>query len=213
MRLRTLKCYSEVRQMVLEGQPVPEVVRFIQEEAKEYTDVTVASLTRTLYRYKNSIPPADFLAVRLPRKHVEAQQAVASSLDELKELKQLYDLQFARIKKLTEAEKGLNNVLFPNLTQEIRVATEILNASASVKRAAGLFPPPSAGEGTSQSAQTEADLKELSRVYEDTRIGTTLRDPESVHRVVGVLKTITTLTRFERRLELTAETQAPKGEP
>lgn len=205
MRIQALKCFPKVREMLLEGMPVPEVARFVQTEAGEYQSISEASLVRTLHRFKATIPAGDFLAARLPRKHVEAVEQVKAGLDELAASEDLYALQLARIHKLYAVEQTMPNILFPGLTQEIRTAAELLRDRVALKKAMGLYGE-SGGEGAGSTVtQLHAEVEILEKVYESPALGKALRDHESVHKVISTLRSVTTLARFQQRVGQAAD--------
>lgn len=195
MKLRTLQCFPQVHEKILDGIPLPEVASFIQEEKAEYTDISHESLVRTLSRYRDSLPPADLLATRLPKAHREAVARVADGIHVLRETEGLFTLQMERVKKLYDVEKALPSVTFPNLTAEIRQAESLLNSLTSIRRAAGLpiLPEPVAVEG---EAPPEAKVEALAQRH-GAEVGRALRDPEAVHRVVSLVRTVSTLVRIE----------------
>jgi hypothetical protein len=193
-----------VRKQLLEGIPVPEVARFIQEEMEEHNHVSRETLVRTLYRYKETaIQPIEYLETRLPQNHAKAMAVVREGLDETVEFKRLYELQMKRIGKLVTVEEKLDNVLFPNLSNEIRIAAELLRSSVETKKTMGIYKEdadpeaPAAADHGLDNAQVEL----LEKTYDAPGMGKTLRNAESVHRVVSVLRTLTVLSQFEERIE------------
>lgn len=199
MRLRTLDCFQKIREMMLEGQSLADIAAFIQDEQGEYSDVGRASLIRTLHRYRQSVPPGELVAARLPKKHAEALKEVAKGVDELAELRVIYDMQMERVKKILPVEAKMQNVLFPNLSGEMRVLLEILREVTAVKKARGLheLPAPGAGEesGTQASAPVPA-VAVLERSY-GPAASSVLKNPESVHRVMSIFRTLTVMAEFK----------------
>lgn len=195
MKLRTLQCFPEVHEKILDGIPLPEIASFVQEEKGEYTGISHESLIRTLARYRDSLPPADLLATRLPKAHREAVAKVAEGIHVLREAEGLFALQMERVKKLYAVESALPSVTFPNLTAEIGRAESLLNSLTSIRRAAGLpiLPEPVAVGG---EVPPEAKIEVLEKRH-GAEVGGALRNPESVHRVVSLVRTVATLVRIE----------------
>ncbi|MEW6613923.1 MAG: hypothetical protein AB1401_00405 [Thermodesulfobacteriota bacterium] len=62
VRLKKLKCFSEVDVRLRCGASPEKVASFIQQEMNEYEDVKWVSLVRQLYKYKKSIPVTQVLS-------------------------------------------------------------------------------------------------------------------------------------------------------
>jgi len=137
VKLRSLKCFDEVHQHILEGWPVSKVAEWVQEERKEYTEASREGLTSMLRKYRDSIPPAQLIRDQIPRKFIHAAEQVDESLDELSELERLYMLQMDRIGLEMKTERAIGK-LFPSMTQEIRTAREILSTIAELKMDLGV---------------------------------------------------------------------------
>lgn len=195
MKLRLLQCFPEVHEKVLDGIPLPEIATFIQGERGEYTEISHESLVRTLTRYRDSLPPADLLATRLPKAHREALAKTEEGVHVLHEAEGLFRMQMARVAKLYEVEQKLPHVTFPNLTTEIRQAESLLATITQIRKATGLpvLPGAVAAEG---APSPEAEVVALEK-HHGPEVGRAIRSPESVHRVISLVRTVTTLARIE----------------
>jgi len=188
-KLSSLKCFAEVRQRLLDGWTVPDLVRFIQKEQLEADNMTGQALSMELYRFRRSLPPAEVVHAAaavdsLPRKlapiHHAVEEKLKSGLDELAEIERLYTIQLDRVRRESELEKK-NGKLFPSMTQEIRVAKEILESSASLKMDLGLTP--------RHLGKMEAETRlvhDVSQRYGSEAVARVLADPESRHRLASV---------------------------
>ena len=95
------------------------------------------SLIQTLKEFRGSIPPAMRAARVMPKAILEAREEVEKGLDELAALEDLYALQTQRMNIDGEVEKKIGK-LIPTMTQEVRVAREILQTYADLKMDLGL---------------------------------------------------------------------------
>lgn len=199
-RIRSLQCYPQVHQQLVEGIPVPEIAREIHEEHKEALDVARDSLVRALYRFKDTIAPAEMLAARLPRKHAEALAKVRQGLNELEELEGLFAMQKKRIEKLVKVEEGVPTILFPNLTNEMRVGVEMLREMSAMKKSMGIYtqgPLPDSAAAPAGPRVDEETLEVLAETLDAPQLGGVARNPESVHRVLSIFRSITSVTVSE----------------
>jgi hypothetical protein len=138
-RVKNLKCFPEVRERLADGWSLGNIADLIQKEHDEYTDITKQSLVSILHRYRKSIPPGELARKAMPAAIQNAVLEVSESLDEIKALKDLYDLQIERIKIDFGTEKKIGKLL-GSLTQDIRTLREIVESSAKLKSDKGLIP-------------------------------------------------------------------------
>lgn len=188
-KLTDLNCFDEVRQKILNGWTVSDLVKYIQKDQLEANDMSEQALSITLYKYRRSIPPVDFVQTvaatdSLPRKLVPIHNSVVeqlkSGLDELAEMERLYAIQLDRVHRESDLEKK-NGKLFPSMTQEVRVAKEILESSASLKMDLGLTP--------RHLGKMEAETRlvhDVAQRYGNEAVARVLSDPESRHRLASV---------------------------
>lgn len=135
-KLRTLRCFNEVYERILAGWSMPELARFIQEDRSEYAQATRPGLVQVLQRFRDTIPPAE-LAKRVPGAHAKATSDVEDGIDEVKEMENLVRMQMARLKIDITNEQNIGT-LMPKMTQEMRVAGELLGKLADLKMDLGL---------------------------------------------------------------------------
>jgi len=179
-KLRSLKCFKEVHSRLVAGWPIPEIVKFVQDVQHEYTDVTRTGLISVLKLYKKTIPAAE-LAERVASPLVmKAVHAVEEGIDELDEMQKLYKLQMERIQIDFNNEKSIKKLL-PTMTQEVRVAREILNTYASLKMDLGL--------SKRHIGQLDIDARivaDTASRYEGESVGKVLDNPESRRKVLSM---------------------------
>jgi hypothetical protein len=197
VKLRSLKCFQEMHDRILQGWPLPEVARFIQEDNDEYTDVTRDGLVVVLKEYRQSIPPAQLIAPRMPPVFKKAAEEVREGLDELKELEELYRKQMKRIEIDMQTESKINKLL-PTMTQEMRVAGELLGRIADLKMDLGL------SQRHLGTMNLDGKLTaEIAGRFGSEAVAQVAQNPESRRKVLGLA---------ERLLQLAAK-KKQEGDP
>jgi hypothetical protein len=136
-RLKELKCFKDVHQRLVDGWPLSEVARYIQQDCKEYTDISKEGLISTLSKYRQTIPALEIAKKELSPVTVQKVEEVHKGLDELKALEDLFRVQLDRIAMDHKLEKQIGKSL-NTLGNEIRVAKEIIEASAKLKMELGI---------------------------------------------------------------------------
>jgi len=189
-RLRSCDCFPEVNDRMLAGWPLDQLARFIQVDNSELADLAAASLVTMLREYRKTIPPGDFVSQTPPADiveqrmrpyHEEALKKMAEGLSELSEIERLYRRQMGRIEIDTEVEKRQKK-LIPSMTQEIRVAQELLMNSAKLKMDLGLK------KRHLGVMETEARLlKDVNEKYGSAQITEAVKDSQSRRRLSGVV--------------------------
>lgn len=88
-RIKKLRCFRQVHEMLAHGHPAPHVAQFIVDQG-ESDDITEESLTVALKLYRRDILPRDVITNRAPHIIVEAAKAYTDKLEELRR----FDLQY-----------------------------------------------------------------------------------------------------------------------
>jgi hypothetical protein len=191
LKLRALKCFQEVVERIHAGWPIPELARFIQDDRQEYKDIGRDSLVWTLTEFRKTIPPAQLISRRMPQAFNEASKKVEKGIDELEELEGLYKLQMDRIKIDYEAEKTIHKLL-PTMTQEVRVAREILQTYADLKMDMGL------SKRHLGTLDVDASLvADVAGRYGREDVAQVLNNPGSRHRVLAIAEKLLTFSGKE----------------
>lgn len=181
-RVRELKCFQEVYDRILDGWPIAEIARFIQDIKKESLDVTKAGLMAALQGFRASLPPGELAKKRMPGLLANAANEVEAGLDEMREMEKLYRLQMNRLDIDIENEKKIKKLL-PTTGQEVRIAREILSNYAELKMDLGL--------SKRHIGQMDVDARLMADVavrYNKTEVTTVLNDPQSRKRVLGLVE-------------------------
>lgn len=184
-KLRTMRCFNEVYERILAGWSMPELARFIQEDRNEYGQATRPGLVQVLQRFRDTIPPAT-LAKRVPSIHQEAKVAADDGIDELKEFEKLFRMQMERIQIDVTNEKNIGT-LMPKMTQEMRVAGELLGKIADLKMDLGV--------NTRQLGQVDAVVTIQNDVgkYGKESVKKVMENPEKRRKVLNMAERILAL--------------------
>jgi hypothetical protein len=186
-KLRNLGCFEEMKARMLRGWPLKQLARFIQDDNGELEDMPIGALCGTLANFRKTLPPGEFanppgecptvVKERMTPHHERAIERMKESLDEVEELEKLFRLQMERVKIDNTHEKD-NEKLLPSMTQEIRLAKEILESSAQLKMDLGIE---KRHLGSIEASTRIVD--EIGSKYGTDAVAKVLEDPKSVHRV------------------------------
>lgn len=137
MKLKELPYFDELKKKIVAGIAVEEVARWIQEDMLGYLDVRRDSLSRQLYRFKASLPPAEL--VREPPMYIRKRiEKLKHGVNEVEELEKLYLLQLTRLNIDVQTEEKINK-LFAGTGREIQLAAELLTKMIEKKMALGIL--------------------------------------------------------------------------
>jgi len=136
-KLKALKCFKDVHDMICSGWTTAEVASYIQEQRREMLDQTPASIEWQLSQYRTALPPGALTPIQRTPTYKKAVAKIKRGIDELAELEKLYELQMQRITIDFETEKKINK-LMPTMTREIKCARDILVSMAELKMDLGL---------------------------------------------------------------------------
>lgn len=89
-KIKKLRCFKRVHEMLSHGYPAPGVAKFIQEQG-EYDQVKEQSLIEILRKYRREILPADVLVSRQPHVIIDARKQYTDKLEELRRLDDVFD--------------------------------------------------------------------------------------------------------------------------
>lgn len=188
---------------VVQGWPIPQLVRYLQEDLQEFKDVPKARLLYWVSAYRDHVPKSEFVFDRPPDSVADTRlsvyqeksaQKLLHGIDELVELQKLYELQLERIAIDFEREKE-NKKLSGSMTQEIRITKEILESSAKLKMDLGIDKRHLGVVETEQRL-----LKEVAAAIPEETAKQALDDPDSRRK-------LTNLHAAFQRLILTSEAQ------
>jgi hypothetical protein len=181
-RVRTLLCFKEVYDRILDGWPITEIARFIHEVKGEALDLKRAGLVAALQDYRATIPPAELTKKRLTSTYMEAVKEVEQGIDELHELEKLYKLQMKRISIDIHNEENIKKLL-PTTGQEVRVAREVLSTYADLKMDLGL--------SKRHLGQMDVEARVMADVavrYNKPEVQNVLSNPQSRKKVLSLVE-------------------------
>ncbi len=198
-RIRTLGCFQEVYDRILDGWPLTEIARFIQDVKKEAVDITRMGLVSALQDFRKTIPPAELTKKRMTPVYVEAAKTVEEGIDELVELEKLYKLQMRRIDIDVLNEKNIKKLL-PTTGQEIRIAREVLSTYADLKMDLGL--------SKRHLGKMDVEARLLADVavrYNKPEVQNVLANPQSRKKVLSLVERLMSKSAASLRDEAEAE--------
>lgn len=201
-KLRSLECFDEVHQHVLEGWTPSNLAKFIQEDKGEYLDAARTTVISALKDYRASIPPAELISQRMPEEFNKAVKKLKKGIDEVAELEWLTSFQKRRLKIDGETERKINKLL-PTMTQEVRAHVEVLRTLASVKMDLGV------NKRHLGSLEVDATLvSEVTSRYGTASVAKVLKSAQSRQKVMGVAERFLALAQRE----ISGEPDVPRGE-
>lgn len=139
-RLKSMKCFPDVLDMIATGYAVSDIARFIQEDKEEYTHVEQRSLERNIKDFiKNDLPSAVLSQRVAPGQAKEALEGLNENIDVLNELTKLYRKQESRINKAIADEEEFN-VMNSLLGKEVTRGVDILLKIKDVQQDFNMLP-------------------------------------------------------------------------
>lgn len=202
--LRSLPSFKEAHRKLLDdGLPVKAVATWLQQERGEAHDVSLDDLCQMLRNYRSSRPAAERAKAVAPSA-VSAAKELARGMDELEELQHLYRMQMERIQIDFNTEKQIKKLL-PTMTQEIRVARELLAESAKLKMDLGIK------ERHLGTVDVETTLlTDVAEKYADSEsVKKVLQSGDSRRKVLGLAERLLAIAdRAERHPEMAEQLEA-----
>lgn len=192
-RFEKMKCFPEVRNMIMAGVPIGVISRFIQEDRKEMLDIDLMSVKKKVQRYIKSMPPAEVIEERLPLYYQSVLGSIGEQLDEMEALSNLFHLQFDRTMIDYKTEKTIGKCLDSN-TKNIGVCADIANKIGALKgRMFGKnkIPDPIQQMGVSEQNRLFVDerLKKIGEKYGE-KMRAIAEDPAKRRRLLGIFEKI-----------------------
>ena len=198
-RLEQLNCFAVVKNMLEGGESVPNIAKFIREEAKESLDISEKSLRNRLYRYiqKNS---RETVREQVPRPHLALYQKQVEKIDAVAALQLLGSIHMDRILMEYAVEKKIGKTII-STTSAIKVANDIYRTIHEIEtdlKNQGVQP-----QQTSLEEQM-AHFRERYREQWGEAWTNIALNPESRRRIVGAMEKV-------RRWNSTAFLEAVKA--
>lgn len=180
--IRNLRCFENVRSMVVNYMPLPEVARQIHSMG-ELKDLSVESVRQYLEHYKATIPPA--MIVRQIRPHVYDQSVkkLESEINTVQDMNRLKNMMFQRLDMILEREKAMGFPL-PQAEKQYQVAMEIVSKLDDMMHNRISVPAARPDEGMSLHGF------DLDKIYNRPGLNDAVKDPASRLRVMKFMENV-----------------------
>jgi hypothetical protein len=123
-KIETLNCFEDVKNMFLAGYKIPEISKFIHEEAKECLDIERFSLNKSLQRYITNNLPKEQLKEIVPSTVSMLKDSLQENIDPIHALNILLAIQMDRVMIEYAIEKNIGKTMTSN-TKSVDVAAKI----------------------------------------------------------------------------------------
>lgn len=123
-KIEELKCYPEVLNMIKAGYAATVIADFIQQERKEYLEVSRKGVCNTLYRYIKNMPGADIVRERLPAVYMAIVSSIKDQIDGIQAMSNLFHIQFDRLMVDYATEKAVGK-LFDSNSRNVQICSDI----------------------------------------------------------------------------------------
>lgn len=194
-RLKNLRCFQRVHEMLSYGYPAPTVADFIF-SAGEYQDVKKKSLVEILKRYrKEEVLPGDVLTTRSPHVVIEARKQYTDKLEELKRLDNQFEALLYRF-DLAHARERDTGLIDPQVDKIQKSILEAVRQMHMIKMDLGISGQRNLGTLTISAER----LEEIREKYGD-KAAKAMADPVSRGRVLAYLRAVNDLVSIKAREE------------
>lgn len=137
-KLRSMDCFSEVHSLIVSGQPVAKVARYIQKTIGEYNDVEEKSLMSVLIRYRDSIPPGEILDVHDPAFVEKAREEMRDEMENIRALDRIVSIMELNAQMRAESV-ALSGIPDRTLHQECESAARVIKIRHDAAMDIGLY--------------------------------------------------------------------------
>ncbi len=201
VRLKALRCFQTVHEMLSHGYPAPGVARFIQSNG-EYRDVGERSLAEQLKLYRSEILPVDILTTRIPHVIIEAKKQYTDKLEDLRRLDDQYEAMKYRF-DAGHAKERMGGYHDPNVDRTGKSVLDLIWRMHAIRMDLGISGQRQLGSLTVSPER----LEEIRQKYGEGA-ARAMADPVSRARVLAVLRAAqdrATMTdgETEREIEVT----------
>jgi len=184
-RIKSLRCYDQVEEMIYSGYPMSAVAHYIQNRMGEYQHVKRVSLMEMLRLYREHLKEKGGLVQRsLPRVFLQAEKKFSDKLEELKRLEERYQAMEYRF-DVMHAEERMTGVINPQVDKIDRRMCEIITKMHGIKMDLGLV-----GSRDLGTINISAERLEYVRSRYGEGAAKALDDPVSRGRVLAALNAI-----------------------
>jgi hypothetical protein len=194
-KLESLVCWPQVKHMLDNGTPIPDIVHYIQVTRKEYVDIKAESLRSMLNQWlSNAVNRNKLIDHRVPVRHLNLINSNQERIDPVDAMNMLFAVQMDRVLMGFEKEKA-RKTLDKDNTANLRLSMDMLSSLNSMQ-ATDPRVAIKAGIPTSSEARMDGTLAQMDRIkkmFEDRWGGTAakvLMDPDSRNRLFNAVNKI-----------------------
>jgi len=182
-RIKQLRCFAAVHEMLCCGYPVSHVAEYIHKQG-EYKTAKLNSLTQQLQLYRRDILPADILTTRRPHVIVSAREQYTDKLQELRRLDVQFEALLYRfdLEHARERELGVTNMCVDRIQHAIYDCIKLMH---QIKMDLGISGQRHLGTLTVSAER----LEEIRQKYGEGA-SRAMADPVSRARVLSVLRAV-----------------------
>jgi hypothetical protein len=205
-RIRALRCYEMVKEMLACGYPAPSVADFIKQQG-EYEGVSKKSLVVMLNNFRSeSILPLDVLTNRMPHIIIEAKKQYTDKLEELRRMEIQYEAMLYRFDLIHARERHFG-VIDPESRASNREITDLLFKMHKMKMDLGI----SGQKADGTTTVSPERLEEIRQRYGDAA-ARAMADPVSRAKVLSMMRSIQDAVTYDEEKEMDGETIDIEGE-
>lgn len=198
-RIKSLDCFEEVHEMVITGWTLVDIAKHIQKIKGEADDITEDAVVWALGEYRKDLPPGVLVQKSLPAVFTAAAKQLATGLDALAEMENLFRIQMKRLHIDHEMEVTMGKLL-PTMTAEIRMAKDILGAYSEMQMDLGVI--------KRQLGTVDLDASGLSEVaahYGKESVKNVLENPQSRRKLLGLVERFMVVQQEREKLKDTSD--------
>lgn len=164
-RLERLNCWPDVRAMLLNGEPTIQIVRYIQNERNEYTDVKPECLRVVLYNWM-SRNIKKTRTNRIDPRYLAMLEAI-EPVEPMKAMNLLFAIQMDRVMIGYTCEKETEK-LDTKMNETIRVGSEILKSMGTLRADNFKYKVAAANLSSGKDAKETLDqVEKIQKLYEE----------------------------------------------
>jgi len=183
-RIRSLKCYNQVEEMLYAGYPPSGIANYIQVRMNEYRDVKRASLIDMLQRFRQSLKEGGLVRSTLPRVFSDAEKKFANKMKNLERLEDQYLAMQYRFDVL-HAEERMTGQINPKVDKIDRRMEQIISKMHTIQMDLGLV-----GSRDLGTITVSAERVEFIKNKYGEKAAQAFADPVSRGRVLAALNAI-----------------------
>jgi hypothetical protein len=194
-RLKKLRCYPKVHEMLCAGYPAPGVADFIQSQG-ESTDIKKTSLIVALNKYRQDLLPADILSTRMPHVIIQAKKQYTDKLEDLKRMDNIFEALLYQFDAL-HADYRMTGGLHPAFNQTVREIKDLIYKMHLMKIDLGISGQRNVGSGVVSVER----LEEVRQKYGDAA-ARALQDPVKRTKVMAFWNKISDAAQLKEKEEM-----------